>query len=93
MRVVLYSKADCHQCDAFHFELSDLQSELGFVYEKRQLRPDDPLLIEWAGSFPVVEIETAETALPLRLVSPTTQRQLREQIRQSSRTLHSVRSG
>ncbi|MFZ1752961.1 MAG: glutaredoxin family protein [Caldilineaceae bacterium] len=87
MRVFLYSKDDCGLCDAFHFELLDLQSELGFVYEKRHLHAGDPLLAELAGSFPVVDIETADTAgaeLSIRLTSPTTQRQLRARIREAA---------
>jgi len=82
MRVFLYSKDDCGLCDAFHFELLDLQSELGFAYEKRHLHAGDPLLSELAGQFPVVDIETADGAEPFRLTSPTSQRQLRARIRE-----------
>ena len=84
MRVLLYSKTDCHLCDAFHFELVDLQSELGFAYEKRHLREGDVLLAEFNGRFPVVDIEITDTAERIRLTSPTSQRQLRAQIRQSA---------
>ncbi|MBI3959836.1 MAG: glutaredoxin family protein [Chloroflexi bacterium] len=84
MRVLLYSKADCHLCDAFHFELLDLQSELGFAYEKRHLQEGGTLFAEFDGHFPVVDIETTDTAEPIRLISPTSQRQLRAQIRQSA---------
>ncbi|MCL4834371.1 MAG: hypothetical protein KJZ86_18145 [Caldilineaceae bacterium] len=87
MRVILYSKTDCSQCDAFHFELTDLQSEWGFVYEKRQLGPGDPLLVEWAGTFPVVEIAAAGSGQPLRLSSPTSQGQLRAEIRRAARVM------
>ena len=82
MRVLLYAKDDCGLCDAFHFELLDLQSELGFVYEKRHLAAGDPLLAELAGHFPVVDLETPSTADPIRLTSPTDQRQLRARIRE-----------
>ncbi|RLT34993.1 MAG: hypothetical protein DWI57_15975 [Chloroflexi bacterium] len=81
MRVLLYSKADCHLCDAFHFELLDLQSELGFAYEKRHLQENDALFAQFDGYFPVVDIETDEH---IRLTSPTSQRQLRARIRQSA---------
>ncbi len=81
MRVLLYSKADCHLCDAFHFELLDLQSELDFAYEKRHLDAGDDLFAEFDGRFPVVDIETDER---IRLTSPTSQPQLRAQIRQSA---------
>jgi hypothetical protein len=92
MRVLLYSKADCSLCDAFHFELSDLQNELGFVYEQRHLQEGDSLLVQFDGRFPVVEIleseivdaDTADASNEcIRLLSPITQRQLRAQIRQS----------
>lgn len=82
MRVLLYAKDDCGLCDAFHFELLDLQSELGFVYAKRHLAAGDPLLGELAGHFPVVDIETTATDDPIRLKSSTSQRQLRARIRQ-----------
>ncbi len=82
MRVLLYSKTDCGLCDAFHFELLDLQSELGFAYEKRHLHPGDPQLAEFAGQFPVVDMQTADSAEPIRLTSPTSQRQLRARIRE-----------
>ena len=72
MRVFLYSKDDCGLCDAFHFELLDLQSE----------HAGDPLLSELAGQFPVVDIETADSDEPFRLTSPTSQRQLRARIRE-----------
>lgn len=90
MRVFLYSKDDCGLCDAFHFELLDLQSDLGFAYEKRHLAPDHPLLAELAGQFPVVDIEMADTAEPIRLTSPTSQRQLRAQIREVAALAFSV---
>lgn len=84
MRVLLYSKADCHLCDAFHFELLDLQSELGFAYEKHHLQESDALFAEFDGRFPVVDIETTDTAERIRLTSPTSQPRLRAQIRQSA---------
>lgn len=81
MRVILYSKSDCHLCDAFHFELLDLQSELGFAYEQRHLQKGDPLFVEFAGLFPVVEIETSDPQ-PMRLRNLADQPRLRAQIRQ-----------
>jgi len=78
MRVLLYAKDDCGLCDAFHFELLDLQGELGFAYEKRQLHENDLQFVEFEGLFPVVDIETNRR---IRLTSPTSQRQLRVQIR------------
>lgn len=84
MRVLLYSKTDCGLCDAFHFELLDLQSELGFAYEKHHLHPGDPLLAEFAGQFPVVDLQTADTAEPIRLTSSTSQRQLRARVREAA---------
>ena len=82
MRVLLYSKTDCGLCDAFHFELVDLQAELGFAYEARHLSERDALFTEFDGDFPVVEIETADSDEPIRLKSPTSQRQLRARIRE-----------
>lgn len=90
MRVLLYSKDDCGLCDAFHFELLDLQSELGFGYEKRHLAVGDPILAELAGQFPVVDIEMADTDEPIRLTSPTSQRQLRARIREVAAPLLSA---
>ena len=83
MRVILYSKSDCHLCDAFHFELLDLQSELGFAYEQRYLQKGDPLFAEFSGHFPLVDIETSATQ-PTRLIDLTSQRQLRTEIKQAA---------
>jgi hypothetical protein len=82
MRVLLYSKTDCGLCDAFHFELMDLQAELGFAYEKRHLGQSDALFAQFDGDFPVVEIAAADSDEPIRLTSPTSQRQLRARIRE-----------
>lgn len=68
MRVLLYTTTDCSLCDAFHFELTDLEAELGFVYEKHQLHPGEPLHAELAGQFPVVEISADGETRRLRQV-------------------------
>lgn len=80
MHVLLYSTADCQLCDAFHFELLDLEAELGFVYEKRQLHDGDALFAEFRGRFPVVEISAGgETRRLLELPSqPALRRHLRQ---------------
>jgi len=83
MHVILYARSDCHLCDAFHFELLDLQNELGFVYEQRHLQEGDTLFAEFAGHFPVVDIETSAPQ-SIRLMDLASQPQLRAQIRQSA---------
>ncbi len=80
MHVRLYSTADCGLCDAFHYELLDLQADIGFPYEKCHLTPNDPLFAEYAGRFPVVHIERADGEV-VRLASPVSQPELRSQIR------------
>jgi len=92
MRVLLYSTTDCGLCDAYHFELVDLQAELGFTYEKRHLTAEDALFAQFSGHFPVVDIETTGTDAPIRLTSPTSQRQLAAQIRQSVALLAPART-
>lgn len=82
MRVLLYSKTDCGLCDAFHFELMDLQTVLGFAYEKRHLGEGDALFAQFEGAFPVVEIRADGSDDPIRLNPPTSQRQLRARIRE-----------
>jgi len=84
MRVLLYTKTDCGLCDAFHFELIDLQSELGFTYEKHHLAEGDALFAEFGEHFPVVDIEAVGSDEPIRLTFPTSQRQLRAQIKQAA---------
>lgn len=86
MRVLLYSSADCGLCDAFHYELLDLQDELGFAYEKRQLAPGDALFAEFRGLFPVVDIHADGLPdSPLRLTALVSQPHLRTQLRQAAR--------
>jgi|GEM_PF-1166113 len=86
MRVLLYSKAGCHLCEVVDLELVDLQRELGFVYERRQLQEGDDLFAQFAHYFPVVDIEPTAAAPPaerIRLMAPIDRRQLRAQIRQA----------
>ena len=95
MRVLLYSKAGCHLCEVVDLELVDLQSELGFVYEQRQLQQGDDLFAQFANYFPVVDIEPTAAATPaerIRLMAPISQRQLRAQIRQAAGAGSSART-
>ena len=80
MHVLLYSTADCQLCDAFHFELLDLEAELGFAYKKRLLTEADRLFAEFRGRFPVGEISAGgETKRLLEVYSqPALRRHLRQ---------------
>lgn len=78
MDITLYTKQNCHLCDALKFELLDLQEEYDFSFQERFVE-DDPALRELAGSVPLVDLTTADGQRE-RLTAPIRQADLRQHI-------------
>ena len=64
MKLTLYSKPDCLLCDDLKHDLTDLQRELGFSLEERNIL-EVPELGEKFGLFiPVLEMEDGRLLYP-----------------------------
>ena len=60
MRVVLYSRAGCHLCDAARDVLLEERSRIWFELVEVDVAGDDHLELEYGIRIPVVEIDGQE---------------------------------
>lgn len=59
-RVTVYSKPDCHLCVAVMTTLLELQAELGFTVEERDITTDEKLLRAYFERIPVIALDGEE---------------------------------
>ena len=57
MRIVLYSKPECHLCDDVKADLQALQPEVGFALEERNIEEDAGDFERYRYLIPVLDIE------------------------------------
>ncbi len=57
MRVILYSKPECHLCDDVKADLRALQPEIGFAVEERNIEKDAKDFERYRYLIPVLDIE------------------------------------
>ena len=57
MRIVLYSKPECHLCDDVKADLQALQPEVGFALEERNIEDDAGEFERYRYLIPVLDIE------------------------------------
>jgi glutaredoxin len=58
--VTVYSKPDCHLCEAAMSSLRALQAELGFALEERDITSDENLLRAYFERIPVIALDGEE---------------------------------
>jgi len=58
--LTVYSKPDCHLCAEATSKLRELQAELGFALEERDISTDDALLRAYFERIPVVALDGEE---------------------------------
>lgn len=56
MRVLLYSKPDCHLCETVKADLISLQETFGFTLLERNIEEDPDEFLRFRYLIPVVEI-------------------------------------
>ncbi|MEZ4683947.1 MAG: glutaredoxin family protein [Caldilineaceae bacterium] len=64
MRVVLYSKPDCHLCETVKADLLSLQSKIGFTVLERNIEEDPDDFLRFRYLIPVLDIEGESLLYP-----------------------------
>ena len=59
-RLTVYSKPDCHLCAEAMARLRELEAELRFTVEERDITTDDALLRAYFERIPVVTLDGEE---------------------------------
>ncbi|MEZ4861517.1 MAG: glutaredoxin family protein [Caldilineaceae bacterium] len=57
MRVILYSKPDCHLCEELKAELLTMQPDFGFTLHERNIEEDPEAFLQFRYLIPVLDIE------------------------------------
>lgn len=56
-RVVLFTRPGCHLCDAAREVVANVVTDVGELYEERDITADPDLLSRYVESIPVVEVD------------------------------------
>lgn len=83
--VTLYGKPDCHLCDEAEDRLARLSRQLGFLYQKVDIRQSPELFERFKYRIPVIEVAGGEASGGATLDWPVSQEQLWTAVRAAAR--------